>query len=73
MEIFFEYWKRGWKVWLMMLCINLAYLILFFPVALLIGALGGDKGLYYFITTIVGLLFAPPLTYWVFKSFYGEQ
>ena len=73
METFFEYWKKGWKVWLMMICVNFSYVLLFLPIAIVTGFLKCGTGVYYFIGTIVGLTFAPALTYFVFKLFYGEQ
>jgi hypothetical protein len=73
MDIFFEYWKKGWKVWLMMICINFSYLLLFIPIAFIIIFLRASKGLYYFIAATLGLIFAPAITYYIFKLFYGEQ
>lgn len=74
METFFEYWKKGWKVWLMMLCINFSCLLLFIPVAIVtVFLLRGGKGLYFFLSAIIGIIFVPALSYLVFKLFYGEQ
>ncbi len=73
MEKFFEYWKKGWKVYLMMICIHFSYLLLFLPVAMIVGSLGKRVEIYYFCATIVGLIFAPAVTYFVFKLFYKEQ
>ena len=73
METFMEYWQKGWKVILTIICINISYLLLFIPVAIVVIKMGGDKGAYYFWAFIVGIIFAPGLTYWIFKSFYGEQ
>lgn len=73
MDIFFEYWKKGWKVWLMMFCINLSYFLFLLPIAFIAILLKGGKELYFFLTIILGLIFAPALTYLVFKLFYGEQ
>lgn len=73
MEIFFEYWKRGWKVWLMMTCVSFSYVLLFLPVAIVIGFLKCGTGVYYLISAILGLTLAPVLTYFVFKLFYGDK
>ncbi|MFA5116850.1 MAG: hypothetical protein WC486_06170 [Candidatus Omnitrophota bacterium] len=73
MERFLEYWQKGWKVILMIICVNLSYLLLFIPVALAVVLTGGSKVTYYFWAVVVGIIFAPGLTYFVFKSFYGEQ
>ena len=72
---FFEYWKKGWKVWLMMLCINFSYVLLFLPAAIIVIKLAGRdaKGVYYLVAAILGLIFSPALTYLIFKSFYGER
>jgi len=72
METFFEYWKRGWKVFLMMFCVNLSFLLLFVPIAIISLPLGG-KGTYYILSIIFGIIFIPVFAYWVFKFFYGEQ
>jgi len=74
MDTFFEYWKKGWKVWLMMVCVNLSYLLLLIPISFFdIFLRGSTKGLDYFIIITLGLIFVPALTYWVFKFFYGEK
>ncbi len=74
MEIFFEYWKRGWIVWLMMVCISFSYLLLFLPVAVItLFLLKGSEELYYFLSAVVGIIFAPALTYFIFKSFYRRE
>lgn len=75
METFFEYWKKGWKVWLMIFCLNLLYFLASLPVAFVVIKIMGvtNKGAYFFICGIVGLIFFPPLAYKVLEFFYGEQ
>jgi len=73
MDAFSEYWKKGWKVLLTMMCINFSYLLLFIPIALIVMFLKGGTGLYYFLALILGLIFVPAITYYIFKLFYGEQ
>ena len=70
MEKFFKHWKKGWKVWLMMACINFLYAILFFGLGKIMGA---NKRLYYFSATAIGIIFVPTVASIIFKLFYRTQ
>lgn len=69
---YFTEWKKGWKVFLMMFCINISGFILFFPIALITIFLLDAEILYYPLSILSFLLFGPLLMYRIMKLFYKE-
>ena len=76
MDKFVKYWKKGWRVWLALICINFSYLMLFTAIRILCILISGGKdfpmGFYYFISFLIGVAVMPVLTYWIFIRFYPK-
>lgn len=75
MEKYLDYWMKGWKVWLMMICTHLVFLIWVIPIAIISVIIFGKhdfKVPYYILCTIIGISIAPYLTYRVFIFFYPQ-
>jgi len=66
METYVAYWKRGWWVWLMMVCINLAIALTAVPLA---AVFHGNKTAYWTAVFIAWLVILLPLAGWVFELF----
>ena len=57
----------------MMICVNLAGFVIGLPVAIIAGLSRIGEGLFLPVFYILGIIFMPALTYYVFTKFYGEQ
>ncbi len=66
MDMYLAYWKRGWWVWLMTLCINLAIAVTALPLAALFR---GNKSAYWISVLIVWFVVLAPFAGWVFERF----
>ena len=73
MDAFYENWIKGWKVLIMWICVNLVATLFFIPVVLITVFMGVSQEIALAIGGIMGLIFMPTVTYYVFKKFYGEQ
>ena len=84
MKKFADYWIKGWKVVLMMFCVNISHLLFVIPAIiigdflikndmLIITDVGDLKRLYYFFYAFIWLMFGPAVIYFIFKLFYREQ
>ncbi len=75
-ETLVTYWKKGWKVWLMMLCINIAVAIVVIPIMIPLAAMwvflildmASDL-----VPFVLAIILGPPMSYYVFTLFYGKQ
>ena len=76
-EKFWHYWKRGWWVWLMMLCVSLGHLgvllVVLLPLALVFPPLRQSEDLFHVAVFVVLLLVGSPVNYLVFVWFLGED
>jgi hypothetical protein len=66
MDAYVAYWKRGWWVWLMMLCINLGLAVVALPLAALFR---GNPTVYWSSAVVAWLLVVAPYAGWVFERF----
>ncbi|HSX60066.1 MAG TPA: hypothetical protein VLF18_07710 [Tahibacter sp.] len=66
MSNYWIYWKRGWWVWLMSLCLQLATAVFVLPLAF---AFHGRPGLYLSSAAVVGIFAIIPLWGWIFERF----
>ena len=72
METFLQYWKKGWKVLLMIVCVSLANYLWIIPAV--IPVLNSEnKEIYSLLITIIFVIISPAIAYFIFKLFYGEQ
>ena len=66
MNMYWQYWKRGWWSWLMQLCQNLVCLVLFLTLAMVFG---GESLAYVASASLVGLFVVLPVAGWLFEAF----
>lgn len=76
-EKFRLYWKRGWRVWLMMLCISLGQMgvlfVVLLPLALIFPPLRENEVHLQVAAFVLMLIIGPVVNYSVFAWFYGEE
>ena len=66
MGSYWAFWKRGWWASLMSFCTNIAFFILFIPLALVFH---DNKPVYWATAIGVWLVIGAPLAGWVFEYF----
>lgn len=72
MKNFIQHWKRGWKFLLLELCLSFAYCLMILPVAIITQVvLNLSMFTYYIVIAIVGIIFVPAVTQYIFEVFYG--
>jgi len=71
MKKFITHWKRGWKTLLMIVCINFAYSALLIPIFVIAAFFYIGKIAYWSYCAMVGIIFVPAITHYIFELFYG--
>lgn len=66
MEKYFAYWKRGWWVLCMSLCMNVGIALVIIPLGLLFR---DNLTMYYIMAAAVTMLFSLPFSAWIFEQF----
>ena len=66
MTRYWRYWRRGWYVWVLMLCINISVLLVAFPLAM---AFHQRPGAYLLAGLLVWVTIGAPYVGWLFERF----
>lgn len=66
MKRYLAYWRRGWWVWLLALCLNLTIVPLGFFAA---AAFPGSPALYWTAFAVLWLVVGAPVWGWMFEAF----
>ena len=75
-ETLLLYWKKGWKVWLMVLCCSFAVAIVALPIMIPLAMLVAFLNIEIngnIVPFILSLTIVPPTLYYIFTLFYEDK